>query len=178
MSPGYRFAAVVVVWLLAVQAYTESSLPACVKCTRRDSEQPPGRSSSCKLDCFCHVKCRAITVAVAVSAFTQLFLLPELWQNFVRNANSCNCRCEHRVCLALRSTHMPTNFTRPVLQRRRSSSNAGDYKADGTTDDEEPVVALATKKLQAAAIVHAKGSVDVITTFALSAVALATSAQH
>eukprot|EP00953_Heterococcus_sp_UTEX-ZZ885_P024727 13502-Heterococcus_DN1.PRE.6 len=52
---------------------------------------------------------------------------------------------------------MPTDFTRPVPQRRRSSSHAGDSKADGTTDAEEPVVALATKKLQAAVIAHAKG---------------------
>jgi hypothetical protein len=57
---------------------------------------------------------------------------------------------------------MFTDFTRPVPQRRRSSSHAGDYKADGTTDAEEPVVALATKKLQAAVIAHAKGSLCVV----------------
>jgi hypothetical protein len=57
---------------------------------------------------------------------------------------------------------MPTDFNDSVLQRRRSSSNAGDSKYDGTTDDQEPVVALATCKLQAAAIAHAKGSVCVI----------------
>jgi hypothetical protein len=67
--------------------------------------------------------------------------------------------------LASKRAYMPTDFDRPVSQRRRSSSDAGDSKVDGTTDDEEPVAALATCKLQAAAIAHAKGSVYVIATF-------------
>jgi hypothetical protein len=51
---------------------------------------------------------------------------------------------------------MPAPFTRPVSEWRRRSSDAGDSKADGTTDDEEPVAALTTCKLQTA-IAHAKG---------------------